>query len=345
MYIKFFVRRLFKQRIVACILFTILFSVILIIKRFWNHEYFHNYPYNLPPNYYIRFSHEKPECNPIKNFHVKKTTLDGIDYPFIKQPLFLNQSIDFECLNKGNVVNTILAWNTFISSKSFGYGLGRINTFVKNNCPVYKCELTDDKSKLNISSYVLVYLLENMLELPQTRAINQKWVYFVYESPAHHNFWKKFNGYFNTSVSYRQDSEFGGFYYLQSEMIWQMNKNFDENFNFHGTKTKFSTAIISNCYDLSNRLEYIEELKKYIQVDIYGKCGETCPNKYSNGKKGDCKSVLASEYKFYLSFENSMCNDYISEKFFKILKYNIIPVVLGGANYSHFVRRVFFNII
>ena len=35
---------------------------------------------------------------------------------------------------------------------------------------------------------------------------------------------------------------------------------------------------------------------------------------------------------FYLSLENSLCKDYITEKFWKILPYNIIPIVLNGVN-------------
>jgi alpha-1,3-fucosyltransferase len=46
--------------------------------------------------------------------------------------------------------------------------------------------------------------------------------------------------------------------------------------------------------------------------------------------------MLDSKYKLYLSFENSFCKDYITEKFFKVLNYNIIPIVLGRANYSKF---------
>jgi alpha-1,3-fucosyltransferase len=46
--------------------------------------------------------------------------------------------------------------------------------------------------------------------------------------------------------------------------------------------------------------------------------------------------MMESKYKFYISFENSVCEDYITEKFFKVLNYNLIPIVLGGANYSKF---------
>ena len=40
------------------------------------------------------------------------------------------------------------------------------------------------------------------------------------------------------------------------------------------------------------------------------------------------------KYMFYLTFENCLCEDYITEKTFRPLNYEIIPVVLGGGNYS-----------
>ena len=45
-------------------------------------------------------------------------------------------------------------------------------------------------------------------------------------------------------------------------------------------------------------------------------------------------NLLGDKYKFYLSFENALCKDYISEKFFKVLNQNVIPVVFNGANMS-----------
>ena len=52
--------------------------------------------------------------------------------------------------------------------------------------------------------------------------------------------------------------------------------------------------------------------------------------------------ILLSFYsfsQFYLSFENSLCSDYITEKFWKVLDYNVIPVVLNGANMTKFAPK------
>ena len=72
-------------------------------------------------------------------------------------------------------------------------------------------------------------------------------------------------------------------------------------------------------------------MKKYIQVDVYGKCGDqTC----WQGDQNSCYDMLEKDYKFYLSFENSFCRDYATEKFFEMLDRRIVPIVYGSYNYS-----------
>ena len=46
--------------------------------------------------------------------------------------------------------------------------------------------------------------------------------------------------------------------------------------------------------------------------------------------------MIESKSKFYLSFENSICTDYVTEKFFRIAQLeNVVPVVYGGADISN----------
>ncbi len=35
------------------------------------------------------------------------------------------------------------------------------------------------------------------------------------------------------------------------------------------------------------------------------------------------------EYKFYLAFENSFCDDYVSEKFWRTMTMYLVPIVMG----------------
>ena len=71
-------------------------------------------------------------------------------------------------------------------------------------------------------------------------------------------------------------------------------------------KLGIAAALISNCGGTSSRLAFIKQLKRYIDVKVYGRCGESCPaNK-------NCREFIAENYYFILSFENSLCSDYTS---------------------------------
>jgi len=55
-------------------------------------------------------------------------------------------------------------------------------------------------------------------------------------------------------------------------------------------------------------------MKKWMPVDQFGDCNEeVC----ADDEK--CYDSMEKKYKFYLSFENSLCQDYVTEKFWKTI--------------------------
>lgn len=182
------------------------------------------------------------------------------------------------------------------------------------DCSVHNCQLTYNDEQVLQADAVLFHL--HRLSGPPSdvpRKTNQLWVWLSDESPynvfmvSRDKDLSHYSGYFNWSMTYRSDADvpvpYGRTVPLPKE---QYLTNVED---ISSTKNKNITIMGSNCGGSNHRYKYINELQKYIHVDIYGNCGSLkCPGHFNN----DCP--LINDYKFYLSFENSNCDEYITEK-------------------------------
>jgi alpha-1,3-fucosyltransferase len=81
-------------------------------------------------------------------------------------------------------------------------------------------------------------------------------------------------------------------------------------------------------------MEYALELAKHIPVNIFGGClGKPCNVGYGMNSLDNCTLAVNREYKFYLSFENTFCEDYVTEKFFRRINESLV-IVMGQAEYT-----------
>ncbi|KAJ8036753.1 Glycoprotein 3-alpha-L-fucosyltransferase A [Holothuria leucospilota] len=76
-----------------------------------------------------------------------------------------------------------------------------------------------------------------------------------------------------------------------------------------------------------DRTKFVLDLKQYIPIDMYGKCGNR-----SLSRNSATATRVIQQYKFHLSLENSCCSEYLSEKFWNALeKWKSVPIVVGGT--------------
>lgn len=103
-------------------------------------------------------------------------------------------------------------------------------------------------------------------------------------------------------------------------------------------KNNSSVWLISNCAYRNGRLALANAIKtKGFKIDIFGSCGLRTPNNCDGvGKQSDeCVTQLFWPYKFAISFENSLCTDYVTEKFFEVLqKRYAVPIVMQRKRYT-----------
>ncbi|XP_063417321.1 4-galactosyl-N-acetylglucosaminide 3-alpha-L-fucosyltransferase 9-like [Mytilus trossulus] len=204
-------------------------------------------------------------------------------------------------------------------------------TFNVDDCSYKNCKLITDK-KLLLTSEAVIFHHNSFSTLPD-KPSGQIWIFATLESPYHTRESKKLQMKFNWTMTYRRDSEGFSPYGFLRKQLHKPVKNYNAIFM---NKTKSIAWVVSNCRSPSKRHAYVKELSKYIDVDIYGGCGKPC---LFEGE--DCKIHLSKSYRFYLSFENSLCKDYMSEKIFRMYSDSIdfIPIVRGAPNAKDYLPQ------
>ncbi|XP_013415794.1 alpha-(1,3)-fucosyltransferase C [Lingula anatina] len=197
------------------------------------------------------------------------------------------------------------------------------------------CWFTKDRRFLEIADVIIFNIPEynwRKEEVPKFRLPHQRWVMWTHESPCYSPppgpNWGGLENKFNWTLTYRKDSDIFSPYGYIVKRDPPLNRDFVE---VAKKKKKLVAWMSSHCPVSSKRDEYVKELQKYIPVDIYGSCGTL---KCGKEKDSDCLKMISDTYKFYLSFENSISTDYVTEKFYKMVDYDVVTILRGGTDYS-----------
>ncbi len=66
-----------------------------------------------------------------------------------------------------------------------------------------------------------------------------------------------------------------------------------------------------------------------------GGCGQITCEPFNDDYHDNCSKAVEHEYKFYLSLENSLCKEYVTEKLYARMEHNVVPIVLGRGQYNN----------
>lgn len=247
---------------------------------------------------------------------------------------------------------SILIWNSPERIETSVFGTGH-EPFVRHGCEVFECIIFDKQTALPAAKYDAIIVNVHELWLTQLpffrRQQHQRFIFFTQESPTSMFLLNVNNlkNYFNWTMSYRLNSDIQLLYgRIQPRPSAPKTRRETRKLieatgrpsarNYASNKVKQVAWMASHCNTASLRETYVRQLSKFIAIDVYGECGNlSCVRSNSNWLSDpECYNMLETKYKFYLSFENSICDDYVTEKFFEIMNRNIVPVVYGGANYN-----------
>lgn len=269
-------------------------------------------------------------------------------YRFIVFTIYL---LFLDALEKNNSIIYMLVWTQPEVLPFTPMEMGQMY-FINKKCQYQNCFVTSQKSYFKDLTYfdVLLFYITNIEEssVPSNRSQRQKYVFVSGESPIHYGVSHRWNGYFNLTWTYKLRSDAKWRYFVvrnrKGEIIapkiginWKQQNDMKPTTKYIKSKLqnkKTAAAwFVSHCETSGQRetffLQLLNEFQKYdLKVDVYGRCGDL------KCAYDECYALLESDYYFYLSFENSFGDDYVTEKVLTAVQHFTVPVVYGGANYA-----------
>ncbi|XP_045620419.2 alpha-(1,3)-fucosyltransferase C [Procambarus clarkii] len=226
----------------------------------------------------------------------------------------------------------ILFWNDFYGDKTFGFGFGR-EPFLRAKCAVNTCITTANRTMFPLADIdaIVWHARSGDKSFPAKRSPHTRYIFWLLESPIHlYLNSESYTNVFNWTFTYKLDSDikipYGRVYRRRKPLLPSYR-------NYAVGKSKLAAWVVSHCGASSGRDHLFRTLKRWLPIDMYGGCGPfKCKTGF--GDPNNCHTMLSADYKFYFAFENSLCQDYATEKFFNVLRLDMVPVVYGFGNYS-----------
>jgi len=231
-----------------------------------------------------------------------------------------------------NHTKLILYWTSLFDDPTFDIGFG---TSPFTHCPVSNCFTTTNRSLFNQSDIVLFHGRSmTMSDLPAQRWMDQLFVFNLQEPPVftYLNL-KLFDDFFNATMTYHRGADVVYPYAVIAPGVQEGAVPEYE------SRTSAASWVASHCDSQSHREDYVKRLQHHLQVDTFGACGSltSCPGDTpgAGARVAGCYQRLAHTHFFHLAFENSLCEDYITEKFWTALQVGLVPVVMGPGRDSY----------
>jgi alpha-1,3-fucosyltransferase len=140
---------------------------------------------------------------------------------------------------------------------------------------------------------------------------------------------------FNFNMGYQLDSEVVYAYFGYSEnLVYAIERKkglFKPPLPFEQRHQDVQAAwVANNCKSSNNREQAVQSIMNAgMKVDSFGGCIHNKDFPSGHNDTEDSLVKLLSRYKFYLSFENSICRHYYTEKLFRCFEAGVIPILLG----------------